>query len=153
MGKRENRGGPLFLTASGCLATLDPNASRREILIKALLSIAMISAALAVFLPGAANAAEIPFTVALGPGEQLTGTVVLDDSSGDAQSASGVASGVVNGKYSVDGANPHAEISGPGLKLTVNFERASQRFSARLDTCPASPDRCDAGSLVVLWEK
>jgi hypothetical protein len=109
--------------------------------------------AVAVFLSGAANAAEIPYAVALGTDEQLTGTVSLDDSSGDALSASGVASGVVTGKYTVDGGTTHAEISATGLKLNVNFERASQRFSARLDTCPASPDHCDAGKMVVLWEK
>ena len=113
----------------------------------------MFLAAFAGLLSAAANAAEIPYTVALGPDEQLTGIVTLDDSSGDALSASGVASGAVNGKYAVDGANRHAEISGPGLKLNVNFERASQRFSARLDTCPVTPDRCDAGNMVVLWEK
>jgi hypothetical protein len=121
--------------------------------IKTLLSISMTVAAFAAFLSGTANAAEIPYAVALGPNEQLTGTVSLDDSSGDAQSTSGVASGVVSGKYTVDGGTTHAEISGPGLKLNIIFERASQRFSARLDTCPASPDRCDAGSLVVIWEK
>jgi len=74
--------------------------------------------------------------------------VTLDDSSGDALSASGAASGVVTGKYTVDGGTTHAEISGTGLKLTINFERASQRFSARLDSCPASPDHCDAGKPV-----
>jgi hypothetical protein len=110
-------------------------------------------AAFAVFLSGTANAAETPYAVALGPDEQLTGTVSLDDSSGDALSASGVASGVVIGKYTVDGGTTHAEIYGTGLKLNIDFERASQRFSARLDTCPASPDQCDAGNLVTLWEK
>jgi hypothetical protein len=135
------------------LATVDPNMSKLGFPIKAPLSIGMISAVLAGFLSSAANAAEIPYTVAIGPDEQLTGTVYLDDSSGDAQSASGVASGVVNGKYGVDGSNAHAEISSPGLKLNVDFERASQRVSARLDSCPVSPDRCDAGNLVILWEK
>jgi hypothetical protein len=110
-------------------------------------------AAFAGFLSGTANAAEIPYAVALGPDEQLAGIVTLDDSSGDALSASGAASGVVTGKYTVDGGTTHAEISGTGLKLTINFERASQRFSARLDSCPASPDHCDAGKPVVLWEK
>jgi imidazolonepropionase-like amidohydrolase len=109
-------------------------------------------AAVAGFLSGTANAAEVPYTVALGPDEQLTGIVSLDDSSGDALSASGAASGVVSGEYTVDGGTTHAEISGAGLKLTINFERASQRFSARLDTC-SSPDRCDAGKPVTLWEK
>ena len=109
-------------------------------------------AAVAGFLPGTANAAEISYAVALGPDEQLTGTVSLDDSSGDALSASGTASGVVTGTYTVDGGTTHAEISGTGLKLNINFEHASQRFSARLDSC-SSPDHCDAGKLVVLWEK
>jgi hypothetical protein len=141
------------LTASERLATVDPNRPKLGFLIKTPLRISLISAVFAAFWSGTANAAEIPYTVAIGPNEQLTGTVYLDDSSGDAQSASGVASGVVNGKYTVDGGNTHAEISGTGLKLNVNFERASQRVSARLDACPASPDRCDAGNLVVLWEK
>jgi hypothetical protein len=102
---------------------------------------------------GTANAAEIPYTVGVGPNEQLTGTVYLDDSSGDAESTSGVASGVVNGKYALDSNNTHTEIYGTGLKLNVSFSRASQRLSARLDTCPASPAACDAGSLVIIWEK
>ena len=120
--------------------------------LKSQLVASSVLAAFASFLSGTANAAEIPYAVALGPDEQLTGTVSLDDSSGDALSASGMASGVVTGTYTVDGGTTHAEISGTGLKLTINFERTSQRFSARLDTC-SSPDRCDAGNLVTLWEK
>jgi hypothetical protein len=135
------------------LATVDPNRPKSGFLIKTLLRISMILAAFAAFWSGTANADEIPYTVAIGPNEQITGTVYLDDSSGEAQSASGVASGVVNGKYTLDGGNTHAEISGAVWKLNINFERASQRVSARLDACPLSPDRCDAGNLVVLWEK
>jgi len=121
--------------------------------LKSRLAASAALAAVAGFLSGMANAAEIPYAVALGPDEQLTGTVSLDDSSGDALSASGAASGVVTGTYTVDGGSTHAEISGSGLKLNINFERASQRFSARLDTCPVTPDHCDAGKLVTLWEK
>jgi hypothetical protein len=113
----------------------------------------MISTTFAGFLSGTASAAEIPYTVGVGPNEQLTGVVYLDDSSGDAESASGVASGAVNGKYALDSNNPHAEMYGTALKLNVNFERGSQRLSARLDSCPISPDSCDAGNLVILWEK
>lgn len=126
--------------------------SQLEIPIKALWNICVISAGFAGFLHGAARAAEIPYTIGAGPGEKLSGIVYVDDSSGDALSTSGVASGVVNGKYAVDGANTHTELNGTGWKLTVTFNRAEQQFGARLDTCPG-PDDCTAGSLVILWEK
>ena len=123
-----------------------------ELSIKSLLSISK-PAAFAVFLSGTANAAEISYTVAINPDEQLTGTVFLYDSSGDVQSVRGTASGVVNGTYTLDSINTHAEMYGTALELNVIFERADQRLSARLDTCPASRESCSPGSLVILWEK
>jgi hypothetical protein len=110
-------------------------------------------AALGCLLSGTAIAAEIPYTVAVSPNEQLTGTVVLDDSSGDAQSVKGAASGVVNGDYALDSATTHAEISGGAFKLSVIFDRKGGQLSAHLDTCPANANGCTAGALVTLWEK
>jgi hypothetical protein len=100
-----------------------------------------------------ANAAEIPYTIAAGPNEQLTGIVYLDDSSGDAQSVKGTASGVVNGEYALDSATTHAEIPGGLFKLSVIFDRKGGQLGAHLDTCPANANGCNAGNLVILWEK
>ena len=102
---------------------------------------------------GTAHAAEIPYTVAVSPNEQLTGIVYLDDSSGDAQSVKGAASGVVNGQYALDGGNARTEISGAAFKLSIVFDRKGQQLSAHLDTCPANSNGCAAGGLVILWEK
>jgi hypothetical protein len=88
----------------------------------------------------------------VGPNQQVTGTIDVDDSSGDANSVIGTVSGAVSGKYALDRSNTHAEFPGLGLKLTVSFERADQRVTARLDNC-ASVDSCTAGALVILWEK
>ena len=119
---------------------------------KSFFSSSLVAVALAGLSCGAAQAVEIPYSAAVG-GVQVTGTVEMDDSSGDANSASGAASGVVTGKFALDGANNQSEMTGAGVKLIVTFSHASQRLSAHLDSCPASPDSCTAGSLVILWEK
>jgi len=118
--------------------------------IKARLSIGVI--AFPLFLSGAAFAGDVPFSVSLGTNEQLSGTVDQDDSSGDMNSATGTASGPVSGTYTLDRGSPHAELDGTGLKLHVDFDRGDQSVSAHLDTC-ATPDKCDAGKPVTLWEK
>jgi hypothetical protein len=123
---------------------------RREFPIKTLLNIA--AAGFALFACAAASADEIPFTGVVGPNQQVTGTVYVDDSSGDANSVIGTVSGAVSGKYTLDRSNTHAEFPGPALKLTVSFERADQMVTAHLDNC-ASADSCTAGALVTLWEK
>jgi len=118
-------------------------------MIKARLSIGVIAV---FFLSGTAWAGDVPFAVSPGANEQLTGTVDQDDSSGDMNSATGIASGPVSGSYTLDRLHAHAELDGTGLKLHVDFDRGDQSVSAHLDTC-ASPDQCTAGKLVTLWEK
>jgi hypothetical protein len=135
------------------LATLGAS-TRREFPIKTLLNIA--AAGFALFACGAASttvsADEIAFTGAVGPNAQVTGTVFVDDSSGEMNSVIGTVSGAVSGKYTLDRSAPHAEFPGPSSKLTVSFERADQRVTAHLDNC-ASADSCIAGAVVNLWEK
>lgn len=63
--------------------------------IKARLSIGVMAAGLC--LSGAAHAGDVPFAANVEPGEQLTGTVDQDDSSGDMNSATGSAAGPVSG--------------------------------------------------------
>ena len=104
-------------------------------------------------MPGAAAAAEIPYAVALGSSEQLSGVVVQDDSSGEVQSARGTASGVVSGAYALDGGNANAEMHGATSKLEVNLDRKSQLLRARLDSCPAGLANCSPGNWVTLWEQ
>lgn len=118
-------------------------------MIKTRLSIGVIAGLL---LSGAAYAGDVPFAASPGANEQLTGTVDQDDSSGDMNSATGIASGPVSGTYTLDRSSPHAELDGTGLKLHVDFDRGDQSVSAHLDTC-ASPDQCTAGKPVTLWEK
>ena len=103
-------------------------------------------------LSGAAHAGDIPFAAAAGPGEQLSGTVDQDDSSGDMNSVTGSAAGPVSGSYRLDPTNPHAELDGAGLKLHVDFDHGDQSVSAHLDAC-ATPDTCKSGAKVTLWEK
>ena len=118
--------------------------------IKARLSIGVMATGLC--LSGAAYAGDVPFAATAGPGEQLTGTVDQDDSSGDMNSVTGLAAGPVSGTYTLDRTNPHAELDGTGLKLHVDFDRGDQSVSAHLDVC-ATPDKCDPGAKVRLWEK
>jgi hypothetical protein len=117
---------------------------------KLLLSLAAISAAC--LLPVAANAADIPYSINLGPTEKLTGIVDQDDSSGDINSAKGSATGPVSGDYAVDPATVNAALTGAGQKLEINFNRRDQQVRARLDIC-ASADGCTTGDWVTLWEK
>jgi hypothetical protein len=104
------------------------------------------------FLAGPAWAGDVSFAVTAGTGEQLSGTVDQDDSSGDMNSAIGVASGPVSGSYTLDRTHPHVELDGVGLKLHVDFDRGDQSVSAHLDTCQTS-DNCSPGANVTLWEK
>lgn len=122
-------------------------------MLKAWLVKPAIAAALLALLPGAAAAGEIPYAVALGSNEQLSGVVVQDDSSGEVQSAKGTASGVVSGAYALDGGSANAEMHGATSKLEVNLDRKSQLLRARLDTCPAGLDSCSQGNWVTLWEQ
>lgn len=112
-----------------------------------------IFAAFVGLLPGAAAAGEIPYAVALGSNEQLSGVVVQDDSSGEVQSAKGTASGVVSGAYALDGGNANAKMHGATWKLDVNLDRKSQLLRARLDACPVNLDNCTPGNWVTLWEQ
>jgi hypothetical protein len=114
------------------------------------LNAGMFAAALC--LSGPAHAGGIPFAVSLGRGVQLTGTVNQDDSSGDMNSAVITAAGPVTGTFTLTRADPRAEMDGPGLKLRMDFDHGDQSVSAYLDTC-ATPDKCDPGAKVTLWEK
>jgi hypothetical protein len=120
---------------------------------RARLSQRVLFAALAGLLSGPAAASEIPYAVAVGSNEQLSGVVYVDDSSGEVASAKGVASGVVNGEYSLDGGNARAEMHSATSKLDVNLDRKSEQLRARLDTCPVSLDSCSPGNWVTLWEQ
>jgi len=101
---------------------------------------------------GTAWAGDVPFSVTAGTGEQLSGTVDQDDSSGDMNALTGVASGPVSGSYTLDRTHPHVELDGVGLKLHVDFDRGDQSVSAHLDNCP-SPDSCSPSAKITLWEK
>jgi hypothetical protein len=118
--------------------------------IKTHLGMSVIAAGLC--LSGAAYAGDVPFAITAGSGEQLGGTVDQDDSSGDMNSATGVASGPVSGSFTLDRTHPHAELDGAGLKLMVDFDHGDQSVSAHLDICPTA-DSCDVGPKLTLWEK
>lgn len=120
---------------------------------RARLSKRAIFAALVGLQSGPAAAGEIPYAVALGPNEQLSGIMYLDNSSGEVASAKGVASGVVAGEYALDGGNKDAELHSATWKLDVNLDRKSGQLRARLDICPVSLDRCSPGNWVTLWEQ
>lgn len=122
-------------------------------MLRARLSKPAIFAAFVALLPGAAAAAEIPYAIAVGSNEQLRGVVVLDNSSGEVQSAKGAASGVVSGEYNLDGSNANAEMHSATWTLDINLDRKSQLLRARLNTCPAGLDSCSPGNWVVLWEQ
>jgi hypothetical protein len=101
--------------------------------------------------PGAAFAADIPYSVNVTSAEKLSGIVDQDDSSGDMNSAKGTASGPVAGDFAVDQLTLNAALTGPGQKLEVNFDRRNQQLRARMDIC-ASADNCTEGAWVTLWE-
>ncbi len=94
---------------------------------------------MALALSGAAWANDIAFTKDVG-GAHLTGTVEIDDSSGDIVAVVGGASGAVSGKYTLDRVNIDAQV---GSKLILHFDRRNQQISARLD----------GGDAVILWAK
>lgn len=96
--------------------------------------------ALSLALCGTAGANDIGFAKDVG-GAHLTGTVEIDDSSGDILSITGEASGAVSGKYSLDRVNIDAEVEGE--KLLLHFDRRNQQISARLD----------GGDAVIVWAK
>jgi hypothetical protein len=146
---RQTVAAPVFLPGS---SRYSEKGSAR-IMFRARLSKRAIFAALVGLQSGPAAAGEIPYAVALGPNEQLSGTVYLDDSSGEVASAKGVASGVVAGEYALDGGNKDAELHSATWKLDVNLDRKSEQLRARLDTCPVSLDRCSPGNWVTLWEQ
>ncbi len=104
-------------------------------------------------LPGPVAAAEIPYAVAVGSNEQLSGVVYVDDLSGDVASAKGAASGAVTGDYALDASSADAELHGATAKLDVYLDRKSRQLRARLDACPASLDNCSPGNWVTLWEQ
>src|SRR5579863_482987 len=122
-------------------------------MVRARLSNRSIVAAFVGLQCGTAAAAEIPYAVAVGSNEQLSGVVYVDDSSGEVASAKGTASGAVTGEYALDRGNQNAELHGATFKLDVNLDRKSEQLRARLDTCPESLDRCTPGNWVTLWEQ
>ena len=112
----------------------------------------VLFAAFAGLLPVPAVAGEMPYAVAVGAGEQLSGTVYVDDSSGEVSSAKGVASGSVHGAFTLDPAHADAELHEATVKLEIHLDRKSAQLRARLDSCP-SPDNCIPGAWVTLWEQ
>jgi hypothetical protein len=105
-----------------------------------------------------AGAVSLPATASDGDysvkvdGVQLTGAIDLNDSTGNAQGVSGTATGVVEGKFTLDYAKPEADIPGNGVRLVVKYSQGSQTVTARLDTC-TSPTSCTQGAAVTVWEK
>jgi hypothetical protein len=123
------------------------------LMLRSRLSRAVLFAAFAGLLPGPAGAGEIPYAVAVGANEQLSGVVYVDDSSGEVASAKGAASGAVRGDFTLDRTNSDVEMHGAAAKLDVHLDRKSQQLRARLDACPASLDSCSPGIWVTLWEQ
>ena len=113
----------------------------------------VVFAALLGLLSSPAAASEIPYAVAVGSNEQLSGVVYVDDSSGDVASAKGAASGAVTGDYALDASSADAELHGATAKLDVHLDRKSQQLRARLDSCAAGIDSCSSGNWVTLWEQ
>jgi hypothetical protein len=70
----------------------------------------------------------------------VTGTVEIDDSSGDIVAVTGEASGAASGKYQLSRTEIDAEVAG---KLKLHFDRRNQQITASLDG--AEP--------VTLWQK
>ena len=124
-----------------------------RILLRAPVSKGVLLAAFIGLLSGPAAAGEIPYAAQVGSNEQLSGIVVVDDSSGDVTSAKGTASGAVTGEYVLDGSRADAALHGATAKLDVHLDRKSQQLRARLDSCPVSLDSCSSGSWVTLWEQ
>jgi hypothetical protein len=110
-------------------------------------------AALAGLLSSPATAGEIPYAVALGSNEQLSGVVSVDDSSGEVTSAKGAASGAVSGDYVLDASSADATLHSATSRLDVHLDRKSQQLRARLDSCAVSLENCSSGNWVTLWEQ
>jgi hypothetical protein len=106
-------------------------------------------AAAAVFLCGAASAHEVNFQKDVAEGEHVTGTVDVDDSSGEINGVTGDAKGVVSGSFTLDPANRQAEIAGQNSKLVVTFDRRNQSVTAELQTC--ADGACSGGKPVEIW--
>jgi hypothetical protein len=122
-------------------------------MLRGLLGKGVFFAAFASLLSGPAAAGEIPFAVAVGVGEQLSGVVYVDDSNGEVSSAKGTASGAVSGEFTLDRANADAEMHSAATKLEVHLDRKSEQLRARLDACPVNLDSCSSGNWVTLWEQ
>jgi hypothetical protein len=93
-------------------------------------------------LSSAALANDVSFSVDVPPNVHVTGTVDVDDSSGDINSVKGEVSGAVSGSFQLDPLTPQMAI-GQGPRLTLHFDRRNQQVSAQLD----------GGNTVTLWEK
>ena len=113
---------------------------------KARLLVAMLA------LSGPAWANDLTYDKDVAPNEHLSGTIEIDDSSGDVNSVTGEATGAVKGAYRLDPVNIQAEIADPAGKLVINFNRRDQAVTAHLDIC-ASPDTCTPSDPVTVWEK
>ncbi len=98
--------------------------------------------AASMLLSGGAWANDVSFSVDVAPNAHVSGTVDVDDSSGDINSVKGEASGAVSGAFTLNQVNPQI-IVGQGPRLTLKFDRRNQQISAQLDS--ANP--------VTLWEK
>ena len=98
----------------------------------------LLGGGLSLALCGAAHATDVSFAKDVGAAH-LSGTVEVDDSSGDIVSVSGEASGAVSGKYALSQVAPDARIAG----LMLHFDRRNQAVTAQLD----------GGSPVTVWEK
>jgi hypothetical protein len=124
-----------------------------RLMLRGQLSRGVLFAAFASLLSAPAAADEIPYAVAVGSNEQLSGVVYVDDSSGEVASAKGTASGAVSGEFTLDRGNADAEMHSATSKLAVHLDRKSQQLRARLDACPAGLDSCSPGNWVTLWEQ
>jgi len=113
----------------------------------------VLFAVFAGLLSAPAAASEIPYAVAISAGEQLSGTVYVDDSSGEVSSAKGTASGTVSGDFVLDRINVDAEMHGATSKLELHLDRKSAQLRARLDACAAGLDNCTPGNWVTVWEQ
>jgi hypothetical protein len=100
---------------------------------------------------GAAHANDVTYAADAGAAH-LTGTVEIDDSSGDIVAVSGQASGAVSGRYLLSRSDPDAELTGEGAKLALHFDRRNQQVTAHLDAC-AKDGNCTAADPVTVFEK
>jgi hypothetical protein len=130
-----------------------PEFCEARIMLRARLIKGVVFAALIGLLSSPATASEIHYAVAVGSNEQLSGVVVVDDSSGEVTSAKGAASGAVTGEYALDAGSADAALHSATAKLDVHLDRKSQQLRARLDSCATGLESCSAGNWVTLWEQ